>query len=45
MALMEGRVLLEEILGRFPDYTVLREELVRPPTEFVQGYAKFPVTF
>jgi len=45
MAQMEGRVLLEEVLRRFPDYAVLREELVRPPTEFVQGYSQFPIAF
>jgi cytochrome P450 len=28
MALMEGRVLLEEVLGRFPEYTVLHDETV-----------------
>jgi cytochrome P450 len=45
MAAMEGKVLLEEVLQRFPEYTVLREELVRPETEFVQGYSHFPIAF
>jgi cytochrome P450 len=45
MALMEGRVLLEEVLGRYPKYAVLQEEAVRPPTEFVQGYSEFPIAF
>jgi cytochrome P450 len=45
MAQMEGRVLLEEVLGRFPEYEVLRHELVRPATEFVQGYSHFPIAF
>ena len=45
MASMEGKVLLEEILTRFPDYEVLEDELVKPPTEFVQGYSRFPIAF
>jgi len=45
MAQMEGKVLLEEVLARFPEYGVLHEELVRPPTEFVQGYSHFPIAF
>ena len=45
MAQMEGRVLLEELLVRFPDYEVLGEELLRPATEFVQGYSHFPIAF
>jgi cytochrome P450 len=45
MAQMEGRVLLEEVLGRFPDYAVIQDELVRPPTEFVQGYSHLPIAF
>jgi cytochrome P450 len=43
MALMEGRVLLEEVLRRFPEYELIQEEVVRPPTEFVQGYSHFPI--
>jgi hypothetical protein len=43
MASMEGKVLLEEVLRRIPDYEVLTEELVKPPTEFVQGYSSFPI--
>jgi cytochrome P450 len=42
---MEGKVLLEETLRRFPDYEVLEDELVRPATEFVQGYSRFPIAF
>jgi len=45
MAEWEGRVLLEELLGRFPDYSVLHDEVVRPATEFVQGYSHFPIAF
>jgi cytochrome P450 len=45
MAGMEGKVLLEEVLARFPDYEVLLDEAVKPPTEFVQGYSHFPIAF
>ena len=45
MAQMEGRVLLEEVLARFPDYELLPDEWVRPATEFVQGYSQFPIAF
>jgi cytochrome P450 len=45
MAQIEGKVLLEEVLARFPEYRVLHDELIRPPTEFVQGYSHFPIAF
>jgi len=45
MATLEGKVLLEEVLRSMPDYEVLIDESVRPPTEFVQGYSKFPIAF
>jgi hypothetical protein len=45
MASMEGKVLLEEVLARIPDYEVLLDETVKPPTEFVQGYSRFPIAF
>jgi len=45
MAAMEGKVLLEEVLARFPDYEVLLDEAIKPPTEFVQGYSHFPIAF
>jgi len=45
MARMEGQVLLEEILARYPDYEVLTDECVRPATEFVQGYSNLPIAF
>ena len=45
MARMEGKVLLEETLRHFPEYEVLEDELVRPATEFVQGYSHFPIAF
>jgi len=45
MAQMEGKVLLEEVLSRYPEYEVLTEETVRPATEFVQGYSNLPIAF
>jgi cytochrome P450 len=45
MARMEGKVLLEELLRRFPRYEVRLDQAVRPPTEFVQGYSHFPIEF
>ena len=45
MASMEGKVLFEEVLARFPDYEVLLDEAVKPATEFVQGYSRFPIAF
>ena len=45
MARMEGTVLLEETLRRFPEYEVLEDELVWPATEFVQGYSEFPISW
>jgi len=45
LARMEGRVLLEETLRAAPGYEVLESECVRPPSDFVQGYASFPIAF
>jgi len=45
MASMEGKVMLEEVLARMPDYEVLIDEAVKPPTEFVQGYSHLPIAF
>lgn len=45
MAITEGKVLLEELLRRYPDYEVLTDEAVKPPTEFVQGYSHLPIAF
>lgn len=44
MARMEGRVLFEEVLRAFPDYEVLLDESERLRTEFVQGFARLPIT-
>ena len=43
VARMEGRICLEEILARFPDYRVDLESAVRLETEFVQGFASLPI--
>jgi len=45
VAAMEGKVLLEELLTRIPDYHV--DELAAEPlwTEFVMGYASLPIEF
>jgi cytochrome P450 len=43
VARMEGRVCLEEILARFPDYELDLARAVRLRTEFVQGFASLPV--
>jgi cytochrome P450 len=42
---MEGKVLFEEVLARFPEYEVLLDEAIKPATEFVQGYSHFPIAF
>ncbi|MGE0385413.1 MAG: cytochrome P450 [Gammaproteobacteria bacterium] len=44
-ATMEGVVLFEEVLRRFPDYEVLPDRAERWRTEFVQGYSRFPIAF
>jgi cytochrome P450 len=43
VALMEGRLCLEEVLARFPDYEVDLAGAQRLHTEFVQGFASLPV--
>jgi cytochrome P450 len=45
LATMEGKVLLEEVLRSIPDYEVLLDQAVKPPTEFVQGYSHLPIAF
>jgi len=44
-AKLEGRVLLEELLGRIPEYDIHLDRAERLVTDFVQGYATFPITF
>jgi hypothetical protein len=45
VARMEGRLTLEAILSRIPDYEVDLERAVRLRTEFVQGFASLPIRF
>jgi hypothetical protein len=45
VARLEGKVCLEEVLRRIPDYEVDLEGSERLLTEFVQGYWKLPITF
>jgi cytochrome P450 len=42
---MEGRLMLEEVLRRLPDYTVDLANAKRMRTEFVQGYSELPISF
>ncbi|MCH8132279.1 MAG: cytochrome P450 [Myxococcales bacterium] len=44
-AKLEGRVLIEEVLKRAPDYEIHLDKAERLVTDFVQGYATFPITF
>ena len=43
-ARLEGRVCIEELLKRFPDYEVDLDGAERLLTEFVQGYWRLPIT-
>lgn len=43
-AKLEGRVLLEETLARIPEYELQMDRAERLVTDFVQGYASFPIT-
>ena len=45
VARMEGRVTLEAILSRMPDYEVQLDRAQRLRTEFVQGYSHLPICF
>jgi len=42
---MEGKVLLEEVLRRIPDYEVDEAGIVRDRTEFIQGFSRLPIHF
>jgi hypothetical protein len=44
-ARMEGKVTLQTILARMPDYEVDLDRAERLETEFVQGYSSLPITF
>ena len=45
VARMEGRITLQAILERIPDYEVDLDRAVRLRTEFVQGFASLPIRF
>jgi cytochrome P450 len=45
VAKMEGKVCLEETLRRIPDYALDEAGAERLVTDYVQGFAKLPVTF
>jgi cytochrome P450 len=45
LARLEGRVALEEVHRRMPDYVVERDRLVRVHSANVRGYASVPVRF
>jgi cytochrome P450 len=43
VARLEGRVLLEELLSRIPDYDIDEAGAVRPPSDFQVGYTAMPL--
>jgi cytochrome P450 len=45
VARLEGRVCLEELLARIPEYEVDLARAERVRTEFVQGFASLPIRF
>jgi cytochrome P450 len=45
VARLEGKICLETILARIPDYEVDLARATRFHTEFVQGYASLPISF
>lgn len=45
VARMEGRVLLEELLARIPEYEVVEERAERIRSEFFLGFAALPIRF
>jgi len=44
-AKLEAKVCLEEMLAAFPEYEIDLDKADRLITDFVQGYASFPITF
>jgi len=44
VARLEGLVLVQELLARFPDYEVVEDGLAREVSEFHVGWARMPVT-
>ncbi|HKJ25298.1 MAG TPA: cytochrome P450, partial [Myxococcota bacterium] len=45
VAKMEGKICLEEMLARMPEFEVPMDRADRLITDFVQGFAHLPVTF
>jgi cytochrome P450 len=45
LARLEGRVALEEVLLRFPEWTVDLDKARLSPTSTVRGWETLPVTF
>lgn len=45
VAKMEGKICLEETLKRMPEYAVETDRVERLVTDFVQGFAKLPISF
>lgn len=45
IARLEGKVLLEELLARIPDYEVDGDRAVRIRSEFFRGYSSLPIRF
>lgn len=43
LARLEGRVMLDELLNRFPDWTVDEDEAVRGRTSTVRGWESLPI--
>ncbi|MEZ5143461.1 MAG: cytochrome P450 [Acidimicrobiales bacterium] len=43
LARLEGRVALDEVLSRFPDWEVDEDEMVMAPTSTVRGWQSMPV--
>jgi cytochrome P450 len=42
---MEGKILLEEVLRRIPEYEVDEANIVRERTEFIRGLKTIPISF
>jgi cytochrome P450 len=45
VAQMEGRILLQELLARVPDFAVDRAGAVRVRSEMFRGFSRLPIRF
>lgn len=45
VAQMEGRILLQELLARVPDFTIDRDKIVRVRSEMFRGFSRLPIRF